>query len=87
MITDKQMYEEWERKKRERDKQGWKLHHVCTCGYIATYSENSVLEIYTFPCCPKCAMRNYQAKYRRWISTSIWKKPSTWFSGYYEWEN
>lgn len=87
MATDKGLYKAYEQKQKDIERSGWYPHHVCRCGYVASNSENGVLMIYTFPWCPKCEMRHYQRKYRRWISTSVWSKPSTWFSGYYEWKD
>jgi hypothetical protein len=86
MITDKQRFEEFTRNEKEFESQGWVVHHICGCGYVPTHSENSVLMRFDFPWCPKCEMRDYRKKYRRWISQSIWYKPQTWFRGYYEWE-
>ena len=69
----------------------WLKRAVCPCGWN-TYAPFGDLFQVPYEVCPECGTSkehkglwyNWRVKTMRWVSTSVWWRPSTWGTGYWE---
>lgn len=57
----------------------------CTCGWSASAWRGKVFFV-DEAVCPQCGndKKSFEVKAARWVSNSIWYRPSTWGTGYWK---
>lgn len=67
------------------NREGYAVYGVCACGFRAVAPFGRLFFI-NHEHCPECAApkREWELIVSRWVSQSIWWKPSTWGAGYWE---